>query len=521
MMRLEVAYMVFKVLLLVVFFVLMLAIGVYCRKTGSSIDNFVLGGRRVGPWLSAFSYGTSYFSAVIFVGYAGQFGWRFGISATWIGLANALVGCFLAWVVLGRRTRAMTRHLKSTTTPDFFQLRFASVNLKLAASLIIFVFMIPYTASLYNGLSRIFGMAFNIDYSICVIAMAALTGVYVIVGGYMATAINNVIQGVIMLGGVIAVVASVLSGLGGFSEAVKSLSQAGDNGAYTSLFGPDPKSLLSVMILTSLGAWGLPQMVHKFYAIKDDGSIKSGAVISTVFALVIGCGAYFLGGFARLFDSPAIRNASGAVIYDSIVPFMLSSMSDILIGFVVVLIMSASMSTLSALVMTSSSTLTLDFIKGTLVKDMSEKKQLALMRIVLVFFIAVSAGIAIWQHGSSVSFIAQLMGISWGAMAGSFLAPFLYGLYWKRTTAASAWACFIFSVCLMVSNLIFKFIASPVTAGAIAIVAGLVICPAVSLLTKKPDTGRVEEIFSCYETKENRSGARHHPLAVNHPDKLV
>jgi len=509
--------MVFKVMLLIVFFVLMLGVGIYYRKSSSSVDDFVLGGRRVGPWLSAFSYGTSYFSAVIFVGYAGQFGWRFGISATWIGLANALVGCFLAWMVLGKRTRTMTRHLNSTTTPDFFEKRFNSANLKLAASLIIFVFMIPYTASLYNGLSRIFGMAFNIDYRVCVIGMAVLTGVYVIVGGYMATAINNVIQGVIMLGGIIAVIVSVLSGFGGFSEAVSALSHVGGEGAYTSLFGPDINTLLSVMILTSLGAWGLPQMVHKFYAIKSEKSILSGAVISTVFALVIGGGAYFLGGFGRLYDNPAIHNASGAVIYDSIIPFMISSMPDILIGIVVVLVMSASMSTLSALVMTSSSTLTLDFIKGTIVKDMSEKKQVGLMRVFLVFFIAVSAGIALWQYSSSVSFIAQLMGISWGAMAGSFLAPFLYGLYWKRTTAASAWACFIFSVGLMVSNMVFKYIASPVTAGAIAIVAGLVICPIVSLITKSPETKRVDGIFSCYAAGRRAGGQN--PLAVNHPDK--
>lgn len=413
----------------------------------------------------------------------------------------------------------MTRHLNSTTTPDFFEMRFGSVNLKLAASLIIFVFMVPYTASLYNGLSRVFGMAFNIDYRVCVIGMAALTGVYVIVGGYMATAINNVIQGIIMLGGIIAVVVSVLSGLGGFSEALSSLSQVGEGGGvYTSLFGPDLGSLLGVMVLTSLGAWGLPQMVHKFYAIDSDKSIKTGAVISTVFALVIGCGAYFLGGFAQLFDSPAIRSAGGGVVYDSIIPFMLSAMPDILIGIVVVLIMSASMSTLSALVMTSSSTLTLDFIKGTIVKDMSEKRKVSLMRVFLVFFIVISAGIALWQHSSSVSFIAQLMGISWGAMAGSFLAPFLYGLYWKGTTTASAWACFIFSVVLMVSNMAFKFIASPVTAGAIAIVAGLIICPVVSLLSKKPEPGRIEEIFSCYAAKEQPPAARHNPLTVNHPD---
>ena len=495
--------MVIKIIFLVIFFTVMILVGIYARKHATSVGDFVLGGRSVGPWLTAFAYGTTYFSAVVFVGYAGQFGWKYGISATWIGIGNALIGSLLAWVVLGSRTRIMTHHLISTTMPDFFGLRYDSKAIKIAASAIAFIFLVPYTASVYNGLSRLFGMAFDIPYWVCVLAMAVLTGIYVILGGYMATAINDFIQGIIMLGGIIAVIAAILYNNGGFVEAVGRLAQLesdipvtlGQPGAFASFFGPDPKNLLGVIILTSLGTWGLPQMVHKFYAIKDEKSIKAGTIISTLFAIIISGGCYFLGGFGRLYDGDAILNANGSVAFDAIVPHMLSSLSDVLIGIVVVLVLSASMSTLASLVLTSSSTLTLDFIKDNLVKNLSEKKQLLIMRILIVVFIVLSVVLAI----KPITFIAQLMSISWGALAGSFLAPFLYGLYSKRITKAAVWASFAAGVGITVSNMIFKYIASPINAGAIAMVAGLILVPAVSLITPKMDQNKVQEIFSCYD----------------------
>lgn len=497
--------MLVKVVLLIIFFGTMLGVGIYSRRHATDVNGFVLGGRGVGPWLTAFAYGTSYFSAVVFVGYAGQFGWKYGMAATWIGIGNAFIGSLLAWVVLGRRTRIMSKHFASSTMPDFFGKRFESNALRVAASVISFVFLIPYTASVYNGLSRLFGMAFDIPYVACVIAMAVLTGVYVILGGYMATAINDFIQGIIMLFGIVAVIVAVLNGQGGFYEAVKKLAEfesdvaitAGQKGAFTSFLGPDPWNLLGVVLLTSLGTWGLPQMVHKFYAIKDEKSVRTGTIISTLFAVVVSCGCYFLGGFGRLFDSPEIYAESGSVIYDAIVPTMLSKLSDILIGIVIVLVLSASMSTLSSLVLTSSSTVTLDVIKGSLVKKMSEKKQLLWMRILLVFFIAISVIIAL----DPPTFIAQLMGISWGALAGAFLAPFLYGLYWKGVTKAAVWASFAAGVGITVANMFLKFIDSPINAGAAAMVAGLIVVPVVSLLTPKLKREFVEACFSCYDKK--------------------
>lgn len=498
--------MMVKIGMLVVFFAVMIGIGIYCRKQATDVNGFVLGGRSVGPWLTAFAYGTSYFSAVIFVGYAGQFGWRFGIASTWIGLGNAFIGSLLAWSILGRRTRIMTQHLDSATMPEFFGARFDSRALKIGASMITFLFLIPYTASLYNGLSRLFGMAFHIDYTVCIVLMAVLTGIYVVAGGYMATAFNDFIQGLVMLAGIVLVIAAVLNSKGGFMEALGGLAQIQDEtvsttpGVFASFFGPDPLGLLGVVLLTSLGTWGLPQMVQKFYAIKNESAIKKGTVISTVFAIVVAGGCYFLGGFGRLFSDQIDLAAGG---YDSIIPAMLSGLSPLMIALVVILVLSASMSTLSSLVLASSSTLTIDFLRENVLKDAEDKTLVRVMRGLIVVFIGISVVIAVIQYKSSVTFIAQLMGISWGALSGAFLAPFLYGLYWKKTTKAACWVCFVFGSGIMILNMAAKelfpeILQSPINCGAFAMLAGLVLVPVVSMLTKKPDADLVEDAFACY-----------------------
>jgi len=493
--------MLVKIILLVVFLSIMVGVGIACRRSAGTVQGFVLGGRNVGSWLTAFAFGTSYFSAVIFVGYAGQFGWKYGLASTWIGIGNALIGSLLAWLVLGKRTRIMTQQLGSATMPDFFGRRFSSGALKVAASVIVFVFLIPYTASLYNGLSRLFEMAFGIDYAWCVIGMAVLTGIYVLLGGYLATAVNDFIQGIIMLAGIVAVIAAVLNGNGGFSEAVAKLSEVscetapGANGVFTSLFGPQPLYLLGVVLLTSLGTWGLPQMVGKFYAIKDEAAIRRGTIISTVFALIVAGGCYFLGGFGRLYATSIEYTAAGTPVYDSIIPSMLASLPDVMIGVVIILVLSASMSTLSSLVLTSGSTLTLDIISPAMARtgsSMSEKGKLTCIRALVLVFIGISSWLAIVQARSSVTFIAQLMGISWGALAGAFLAPFLYGLYWERTSKASVWVSFACGVLIMCACMFCTFtgrqflspyFTSPVNAGVLAMLSGLILVPVVTILS--------------------------------------
>ena len=485
--------MLWKLLVIVIFIAIGIGVGIYTRRSTSSVDGFILGGRNVGPWLSAFAYGTSYFSAVVFIGYAGQFGWKYGMAATWAGIGNALIGSLLAWWVLGPRTREVTQRLRAATMPEFFGKRYDSKALRVAAAVIIFIFLIPYTASVYNGLSRLFSMAFGVPYEALVIGMAIVTCVYVVLGGYMATVVNDFLQGIVMLVGIVAVIVAVLQTHGGLAQSVVELSQiqaegTAQLGAFTSFLGPDFANLMGVVILTSLGTWGLPQMVQKFYAIKSGPAIKQGAIISTLFAFVVAGGSYFLGGFGQLFADQIAYTPEGVPIYDSIVPTMLSNLPDMLIGLVVVLVLSASMSTLSSLVLTSSSVLTLDLIKDNIVKYMKEQQQILWMRALLVLFVAVSAAIALFQYHSSVAWIAQLMGISWGAIAGSFLGPFLWGLYSDKVSKAAVWASFIVGVGLTTSNMLAgmagqPFIASPINAGAIAMVLSLVIVPLVSAIT--------------------------------------
>ncbi|MCI7248623.1 MAG: sodium:solute symporter [Clostridiales bacterium] len=509
-----------SVVMLVIFFAVMIGVGLQTRKKASSVDGFVLGSRNVGPWITAFAFGTSYFSAVIFVGYAGQFGWNFGLSATWAGLGNAFIGSLLAWNILGRRTRIMTQHLDAKTMPDFFGKRFDSVKLKVMASIIVFIFLIPYTASLYNGLSSLFGLVFDIPYWVVIAIMAVLTGFYVIFGGYMATAINDFIQGIIMLFGISAVIGAVLSDNGGLVAATQKLSavpaEGWSGGAFSSFLGPDPLALLFVVILTSLGTWGLPQMVGKFYAIKSEKDIHKGTVISTIFAIIVAGGCYFLGGFGRLYADKVPYQPDGVTpFFDKIVPTMLSTLPAIVIAVVIVLVLSASMSTLSSLVLTSSSTFTLDVIKPASKTEMSEKKQVTIMRLFIVFFILVSAVIAVIKDAHpEITFIAQMMGVSWGALAGAFLAPFLYGLYWKGITKSSVVVCFIWGCAIEILQLFISLggidisgwgpvlgyiFASSIRSGVIAMVGGLIIVPVVSKLTAKMDSKAVEDTFSCYE----------------------
>ncbi len=512
-------------IVLIAYFALMIFIGVRTRASARSVDGFVLGGRSVGPWLSAFAYGTSYFSAVIFIGYAGQFGWNFGVAATWIGIGNAVIGSLLAWAALGRRTRIMTRRLNSATMPDYFAKRFGDGNLGTVASVIVFVFLIPYTASLYKGLGSLFTAAFDIPYFVCIIVMACVTALYVLIGGYMATVWNDFVQGLIMLVGIVVIIIAVMVSFGGFGNAINELSavQSGaQSGAYTSFFGTDLYGLIMVVILTSLGTWGLPQMVQKFYSVKTDGGVIKGMIISTVFALIVAGGCYFLGGFCRLV--PGVTGADGSVKYDEIVPTMIKNLNQpVIMALVLVLVVAASMSTLSSLVMSSSSTITLDIIKGRIKKDISHKGQMLLIRIFVAVFIVISAVIAIVYDEFNLSFIAQMMGVSWGALAGAFLAPYLFSLYWKKTSRTACYVCFAFGVVMSLAALIISLFSgslpeafaqsfiyryvfsSSIYVGVWTMIAGFVIVPVVSLFTAAPPKPLLDELFDPIRLLAERS----------------
>ncbi|MGI5848962.1 MAG: sodium:solute symporter family transporter [Christensenellales bacterium] len=486
--------MVSQFIILGIYILLLVFIAIFSIRKTKTTDDFFLGGRKIGAWMTAFAYGTTYFSAVMFVGYAGKYGWNFGVSATWIGIANAVIGTLIAWLLLAKPTRRITHRLDASTMPDFFLKRYKSQGLKITAAIIIFVFLVPYCASVYQGLGYFFEIVFNIPYEYCMIGMAVFTALYLLAGGYVATALTDFIQGLIMIIGAVLMIAFVVANplVGGLAEGLSKIAAVPE--IKTAMTSPDNVVLfVSLILLTSLGTWGLPQMVHKFYAIKDKKAINKGTVISTLFALIVGGIAYFSGTFGRLFLTEAPENM------DMVMPQVMSvALPPVLLGIILVLILAASMSTLSSLVLVSSSSISMDLVKGVIKPQMKDKSVMKLMRTLCAVFVVISLVIALAQPTA----IVTLMSYSWGALSGCFLAPFLLGVRWKGMTKAGAWAGIItglaITVPLMILNAVGDILPSwmnPPAIGSMSMIISLFVTPAVSTLTRKFEAEHVSLVF--------------------------
>jgi solute:Na+ symporter, SSS family len=445
------------ILVLVAYILVIIGISIYSRKKSSSLDGFLLGNRSIGGWLSAFGYGTTYFSAVVFIGYAGTFGMSLGLAGIWIGIANALIGCFLAWVVLAEKTRVVTQKLNAKTMPDFFEKRYSSPGLKVFSSILIFIFLIPYSTSVYQGIGYIFEAVFSLKFEYCVIIMAVLTAVYIVFGGYLGNTFSNFFQGIVMIVGIVIIIALMLSSekVNGI-EGLKKLTQSGygilpSSVSPTGYFLDKPAVVLFFnILLTSFGVWAVPQSVQKFYAIKDKKSVMRGSVIATVFAVVIGVGAYFNGAFSRLFFPDIPAEGTG-----NIVPNMFLQneyMGYGILGLICVLVLAASMSTLSSIALTSASSIGVDVYKGYINKIAPEKKIKLVVSVSSAVFVLISAVLAIFK----VDAIVTLMSLSWGTLAGCFLGPYVYGLYSKKANKVGGYISMITTL-VVTFTLIFVF----------------------------------------------------------------
>lgn len=478
------------ILLLGAFLVAMVIIGIWGMRKTSTLGDFFLGGRTVGPWISAFAYGTSYFSAVLFIGFAGKLGWVFGLQALWIGLGNAVFGSLLAWLVLGRRTRIMTQNLDVMTMPEFLLERFGGRYIKILAAVIIFMFLLPYSASVFKGLGHLFEATFHISYDLALLIMIGITGVYLVLGGYFAITLTDFIQGIIMLAGsltMVAVLAGKNGGIGG------SIARVMEKYPLHVPPGKEPPLLLlaALVFMTSFGTWGLPQMVQKFYAVKSEGVIKKAALVTSVFALVIGLSAYFTGSLSHLFYD-AVPMVNGKPAFDRLIPDLLTRhLPEPLMAVILLLILSASMSTLSSLVLVSSSAIAIDLYKGHVNPQVSKENSLYMMRFLSALFIIISYFIARYDF----AIIITLMSLSWGAVAGSFMAPFLYGLFWKRTTLAGVYAGMLTGLATSVTLFFYWGEAWSPLASSVGMLLPFLVMPLVSLLTKPPAEGVVETAF--------------------------
>ncbi|GHU50433.1 sodium:solute symporter [Spirochaetia bacterium] len=486
------------IVFLAVFLALMTGVGIWGMRKTKTLGDFFLGGRTMGPWVSAIAYGTSYFSAVIFIGFAGAQGWQFGLNALWIALGNALLGAGLAWVVLARRTRCMTQNLDAMTMPEFLQERYGAKHLKPVAASIIFFFLLPYSASVFKGLGHLFEAVFNINYDVALLIMIGFTGVYLILGGYFAIAVTDFIQGIIMFFGAAAMIVILTGQGGGLSEMISKVSA---NYAEHVSVQPSLLTIVSLVFMTSFGTWGLPQMTQKFYAIKSEKVIPRAAIVTTVFALVIGFSAYMTGAYAHVFfptEASLVENGlkvGGVMLYDSIIPTLLTTqflgVFDVLLALILLLVLSASMSTLSSLVLVSSSAIAIDLYPSHVDPKTGKSNSVAMMRVLSALFVIVSYFISRFQIG----FIVTLMSLSWGVVSGAFAAPYLLGLYSKRVTKAAAYAgLFSGLICDITLFFLLGPARSPLSAS-ISIVLPFAVIPIVSHFTQAPAKIVLERAF--------------------------
>jgi SSS family solute:Na+ symporter len=481
------------IIFLVVFLGVMTGVGIWGMRKTKTLGDFFLGGRSMGPWVSAVAYGTSYFSAVLFIGFAGAQGWQFGLNALWIALGNGIIGALGAWLVLARRTRRMTQNLDAMTMPGFLQERYEARHLKPVAATVIFFFLLPYSASVFKGLGHLFEAVFHIPYDTALLIMIVFTGVYLILGGYFAIAVTDFIQGIIMFFGAAAMIGVLASRGGGLFELLASVREQ-----YPRHIPPEHRptvlTVVSLVFMTSFGTWGLPQMTQKFYAVKNEKVIPKAAVVTTVFALVIGFSAYLTGSFSHFFFSPESvpRNQAGGVFYDRIVPTLLTEhLPAALMAAILLLVLSASMSTLSSLVLVSSSSVAIDLYPSRTSAKTGKDVSVAMMRFLSAIFVIISYLISRFQFG----FIVTLMSLSWGAVSGAFAAPYLYGLYGKKTTKAGAYAGLLTGLAV---EIILFFVLGPAKSplsASFAISIPFAVVPVVSRFTKPPSKALVDKAF--------------------------
>ncbi|MDR1250921.1 MAG: sodium transporter [Treponema sp.] len=481
------------IVFLVIFLAVMTGVGVWGMRKTKTLNDFFLGGRTLGPWVSAVAYGTSYFSAVIFIGFAGTQGWQFGLNSLWIALGNAVIGAGAAWLILARRTRRMTQSLDAMTMPEFLQERYGAKHLKPVAASVIFFFLLPYSASVFKGLGHLFEAVFHIPYDIALLIMIAFTGIYLILGGYFAIAVTDFIQGIIMFFGAAVMVLVLTAPEGGI---LGILGKIVENYQINVSPGQRPSALtvISLVFMTSFGTWGLPQMTQKFYAIKNEQVIPKAAIVTTVFALMIGFTAYYTGASSHVFfDLNTVpKNAAGVIQYDLIIPALLTNnLPQVLLALILLLILSASMSTLSSLVLVSSSAVAIDLYPSRQEAKTGKDRSVAMMRFLSLIFIIISYFISRFQ----LSIIVYLMSLSWGVVSGAFAAPYILSLYSRRVTKPAAYAGLLTGAVTMIVLFFALGASRSPLAASIAIVLPFIVVIVVSLFTTAPDKELLRKAF--------------------------
>jgi SSS family solute:Na+ symporter len=412
-------------LVLSLYMLMLVGVGVGTSRRMRSSEDFIAGGRSIGPWVTALSYVAAYFSSVVIIG-GGGFGYRYGMGTLWIAAINVLVGCTLAWILLGRRVRLFTKRLGALTIPGFLAERFRAPEARFIAASVIALLLIIYNVSILKGMGNAFEGLMGMPYTVGVLLSAAIIVLYVSLGGYLAVVWTGFFQAWVMGAGLILLTVAALRAIGGLEAANVALASA-DPGLVETPGAWGWAGLVSFALITSLGIWGMPQMLARFVSIRSVRVVRVGTVVVTVGGAMAAL-PYLCGAIARVLH-PGLASVDLAIptLTKSVLPAWGAAV--FLAGVV-----AAGMSTFSAILITASSAVVRDVIQKGMKRNLPDRTIVRYGRIVSVVVGLVSLLIALRPP----DLVLVLMAFSSATIAATCLWPLLFGLFWKRATRAGA-----------------------------------------------------------------------------------
>jgi SSS family solute:Na+ symporter len=410
-------------LVLIAYLLVLIVVGLITGRRTKSVEDFYLGGRQIGPWVTALSFVAAYFSSVVIVG-GGGFGYMFGMSTLWIGAINVLLGCTVAWIILGPRIRTFTQRLKTMTVPGFLGERYQSDFACIFSAVIVVLFMIIYNVSILKGMGHIFEVLMNIPYVYGVLISCIIILFYVSIGGYLAVVWTSFLQAWVMGIGLIVLTVFAVQRVGGIAAANQALASI-DPGLLATPGVWGWPGLISFALIVSFGVWGMPQLVVRFYSIKNLKVLKIGTVVATI-GTCMALLPYFNGAIARTLF-PSLANPDLAI--PTLVKTILSPFGS---AVVMAGVVAAGMSTFASVLIILSSSMIQDIIKRGMKKELTKERSLLWSKVGSAVIGFVSLAIALRPP----ALVLTLTAFAWAVIASTTLWPILFGIYWKGATRA-------------------------------------------------------------------------------------
>ena len=481
---------------------LMLAIGFYFSRTNTSTDDFYLGGRKLGPFVTAMSAEASDMSSWLLMGLPGV-AYLSGIcDAAWTAIGLAL-GTWLNWYFISKKIRRYSQQIGAITVPDFFSKRYHDKNmLNCIAAVVIVIFFIPYTASGFAACGKLFSTLFGVDYMAAMVICAVIIVAYTALGGFLAASTTDLIQSIVMTIAVVFYSGHMAGGFDAVMENAKALpGYLSFTNTYDAAAGAaKPYGIITIcsMLAWGLGYFGMPHVLLRFMAIEDENKLTTSRRIASVWVVISMAVAIFIGvcGLA-VSKAGAIGTLSGSDSETIIVKIadLLSShgtAAAILAGIILAGILAATMSTADSQLLAASSSVSQNLLRDTFGIQMSEKASLASARIT-VLFISI---IAVFLARDPSSSVFGIVSFAWAGFGAAFGPVMLCALFWKRSNKYGAFASML-SGGIMI--FVWKYLVRPM-GGALdiyellpAFLIALAVNIAVSLLTERPDASIEEE----------------------------